>query len=408
MNTIEAKVIRTEEQYREYFDKVQELIHKMPIPGTDESDDLELLSVLIEDYEKNKYPVEAPDPIDAILFRMEEKGLKQADLVPYFGTRSRVSEILSRKRPLTVPMIRALAIGLGISTDTLIGLSEIENTPKKESIDWKKFPVAEMVTRGWIQKATDKAKSSAEEIVKKFIFEMGLQTGGASFRRTLKGEAATPTTNYTLYAWVARIIQKSRETRKAIDYQKESINNGFIKELAQLSRFESGPLLAKKLLEETGISVVIEPHLKGTMLDGAALLDTDGTPIIGLTLRNDRIDNFWFTLIHEVAHIWKHMDDNSEAILDDLERPSEDKREAEANRIAREAFIPRSVWKRSDAYLNPSKESIFDLARNLKIHPAIIAGRLRQESGNYNLFSDLVGQGEVRKLFKSEMQGEIL
>lgn len=97
MNTIEAKVIRTEEQYREYFDKVQELIHKMPIPGTDESDDLELLSVLIEDYEKNKYPVEAPDPIDAILFRMEEKGLKQADLVPYFGTRSRVSEILSRK-----------------------------------------------------------------------------------------------------------------------------------------------------------------------------------------------------------------------------------------------------------------------------------------------------------------------
>lgn len=139
MNTIEAKVIRTEEQYREYFDKVQELIHKMPIPGTDESDDLELLSVLIEDYEKNKYPVEAPDPIDAILFRMEEKGLKQADLVPYFGTRSRVSEILSRKRPLTVPMIRALAIGLGISTDTLIGLSEIENTPKKESIDWKNF-----------------------------------------------------------------------------------------------------------------------------------------------------------------------------------------------------------------------------------------------------------------------------
>ncbi|MEN1395396.1 hypothetical protein AAIH23_34865, partial [Pseudomonas aeruginosa] len=70
-------------------------------------------------------------------------------------------------------------------------------------------------------------------------------------------------------------------------------------------------MLAKKLLEEAGISVVIEPHLKGTMLDGAALLDTDGTPIIGLTLRNDRIDNFWFTLIHEVAHIWKHMDDNS-------------------------------------------------------------------------------------------------
>ncbi|MBN0224664.1 hypothetical protein JTL42_35650, partial [Pseudomonas aeruginosa] len=96
----------------------------------------ELLSVLIEDYEKQKYPVEAPDPIDAIMFRMSEKGLKQADLVPYFGTRSRVSEILARKRPLTVPMISALAVGLGISAETLIGLDEIGPSSKKSEIDW--------------------------------------------------------------------------------------------------------------------------------------------------------------------------------------------------------------------------------------------------------------------------------
>ncbi|MNL11238.1 hypothetical protein D3C87_1320660 [compost metagenome] len=96
------------------------------------------------------------------------------------------------------------------------------------------------------------------------------------------------------------------------------------------------------------------------------------------------------------------MEDNSEAILDDLETPSDDRREAEANRIARETFIPRAIWKRSEAYLSPSKETILQLSQDLRIHPAIIAGRLRQESGNYNLFSDLVGQGEVRKLFRSE------
>src|SRR5690606_22340281 len=102
---------------------------------------------------------------------------------------------------------------------------------------------------------------------------------------------------------------------------------------------------------------------KGTMLDGAALKDLDGIPIIALTLRYDRIDNFWFTLVHELVHVWKHIDDTNEAILDDLEHSSTDKRESEANRIARDSFIPRSMWKRTDAYLKPSRETIIALAR---------------------------------------------
>ena len=105
MKILSPKIIKTEEQYLEYFNEVHSLIISSPRLGSEESDRLELLSMLIEDYEKQKYPVEAPDPIDAILFRMTEKGLKQADLVPYFGTRSRVSEELARKRPHPVPMV---------------------------------------------------------------------------------------------------------------------------------------------------------------------------------------------------------------------------------------------------------------------------------------------------------------
>ncbi|WP_230586887.1 ImmA/IrrE family metallo-endopeptidase, partial [Ralstonia solanacearum] len=122
----------------------------------------------------------------------------------------------------------------------------------------------------------------------------------------------------------------------------------FLREIAQLSWFEQGPLLAVEFLEKHGIVVVIEPQLKGTALDGAALKDSDGTPIIALTLRQDRLDNFWFTLLHEVAHLWKHVDQD-ETFLDDLDASSEDRREVEANRLAREAFIPRVTWKRSDA-----------------------------------------------------------
>lgn len=402
MITTTAKIIKTEKQYFEYFEEVQELINKAPNLGTDESELLELLSVLIENYELQKNPIEPPDPVDAILFRMNEKGLRQADLVKYFGTRSRVSEVLARKRPLTVPMIKALSIGLGISAEVLIGLEQIEQRKASNIIDWSKFPIKEMITRGWIKATSEKTKQSAEEIVKNFIKSMGLQTENAAFRRTLSGDAITQTTTYTLHAWLARVIQRSREDADSRPkYDASIINDAFIKKLIKLSASSAGPKLAVDFIKEQGIAVVIEPQLKGTMLDGAALMDTDGTPIIALTLRYDRLDNFWFTLTHELAHIWKHIKSSDEVILDDLEHSSDDKREAEANRIARDAFIPRSLWRSSDAYLSPSRESIINFSRELKIHPAIVAGRLRKETGNYNQFTDLIGNGEVRKHFEN-------
>jgi len=398
---MKAKVIRTEEQYTAYLNEVQSLISEGPKLNSKNSERLELLTVLLEAYENSKYPVESPDPIDAILFRMNEKGLKQSDLVPYFGTSSRVSEILNRKRPLTVQMIRALTIGLGISAETLVGASLPDAPTKQKAVDWSKFPVKEMSRRGWIESVGKISRDSVEELVKGFISEAGLQFGAASYRKTLYGEAETPTTRYALYAWLARVIQKARNRKSRLgEYEASALSASYLKELAQLSRFATGPLLAVELLEKSGIAVVIEPALKGTLLDGAALKDSDGTPIIGLTIRYDRLDNFWFTLIHEVAHIWKHVTDE-DAFLDDLDASSEDRREAEANRLAREAFIPRVQWRRSEAYTSPNKETIEKFAKALKIHPAVIAGRLRKESGNYGLFSDLVGQNEVRKLFPS-------
>lgn len=397
--TEQPKVIRTREQYDAYLAEVQSLMAKGASLNTSDSDKLELLTVLLEAYENTKYPVESPDPIDAILFRMGEKGLKQADLIPYFGTSSRVSEVLRRKRPLTVQMIRALSIGLGLSADTLIGLSVADNSKKTNEVDWSKFPAKEMAKRGWLESFSKNAKLAVEDIVKGFISDAGLHFGAASFRRTIAGEAQSPTTQYALYAWLARVIQTSRDKKAKLGhFDENTLNAGFLKELAQLSWSERGPLLAVEYLEKHGIAVVIEPHLKGTQLDGAALKDADGTPIVGLTLRHDRLDNFWFTLLHEVAHLWKHVSDQ-DAFLDDLDASSEDRREAEANRLAREAFIPRLIWKRSDAFIAPGKESIDRLSRELKIHPAIIAGRLRKETGNYHLFSDLVGHNQVRAMF---------
>lgn len=400
MNRIDAKVIRSEEQHQQYLSEIQRLIACEPPSGSENSERLELLSVLVEAYENQKYPIEAPDPISAILFRMQEQGLKQADLVPYFGTRSRVSEILGRKRPLTVNMIRALSSGLGISTETLVGVgaTEVAQSEKTE-VDWGGFPIKEMIARGWLQKLANKAVKSTEELVQGFISNVGVEFGSTAFRRTIGGDAYSPATKYALYAWLARVIQKARERKSTLGvFDRERLSATFMRELAQLSWFEHGPVLAVEYLEKHGIAVVIESHLKGTLLDGAAMQDEDGTPIVGMTLRFDRLDNFWFTLLHEVAHIWKHVD-HEETFLDNLDSSSDDRREVEANRIAKEALIPRVAWKRSDAYLNPSNVTVDRLSRELKIHPAIIAGRLRKERENYTIFNDLVGHGQVRKHF---------
>jgi HTH-type transcriptional regulator/antitoxin HigA len=397
---MDTKVIRSEEQHQEYLSEIQRLLAHEQQPGSEGAERLELLSVLVEAFESQKYPIEAPDPINAILFRMQEQGLKQADLVPYFGTRSRVSEVLGRKRPLTVNMIRALSSGLGISTETLVGVGETEVTQaEKDEVDWGRFPIKEMVARGWLQKLSNKAVKSTEELVQGFISNVGMEFGSTAFRRTLGGDAYSPATKYALYAWLARVIQKARERKSTLGlFDRDRFSATFMRELAQLSWFERGPVLAVEYLEKHGIAVVIEPHLKGTLLDGAAMQDEDGTPIVGLTLRFDRLDNFWFTLLHEVAHIWKHVD-REETFLDNLDSSSEDRREVEANRIAKESLIPRVAWKRSEAYLNPSNLTIDMLSRELKIHPAIIAGRLRKERENYTIFNDLVGHGQVSKYF---------
>lgn len=400
MILMEPKVIRSDEQHQEYLLEMQRLIAQKPQLGSPEAEHLELLSVLVEAYENQKYPIEAPDPVDAILFRMQEQGLKQADLAPYFGTRSRVSEVLSRKRPLTVHMIRALSLGLGISAETLVGIEPTDSAQsRRDEVDWSGFPIKEMLARGWLRKLTNKATESTEELVKGFIENAGMQFGSAAFRRTVNGDAYSPSTKYALYAWLARVIQKAREKKEKLGkFDANVFSPTFLRELAQLSWSEQGPAIAVEFLEKHGIAVVIEPSLKGTLLDGAALKDFDGMPIIGLTLRFDRIDNFWFTLLHEVAHLWKHVD-NDETFLDNLDSSSEDRRELEANRIAKEALIPRVAWKRSDACLNPSNESIDRLSRELKIHPAIIAGRIRKERENYTLFNDLIGYYQVRKHF---------
>ena len=112
------KLIKTESGYNKALKRLDEIFDAKI--GTPESDEADIVGLLVDEYEKKHYPIEAPDPIEAIKIRMQEMHLKQVDLVNEIGGKSRVSEVLHRKRKLTIDMIRKLTIRLNLSAELLI------------------------------------------------------------------------------------------------------------------------------------------------------------------------------------------------------------------------------------------------------------------------------------------------
>lgn len=392
---VELRIIKTQEQYRRYLAEVESLAEHDPDPDSHDGARLELLAKLVEDYEKSQFPFEQPDPVDAILFRMEQQGLRQKDIAGLLGGKNRASEILSRKRPLTLSMIRALHEHLDIPPALLI--SEPAPSPDgPNALDVEEVPAELLVARRWVPSTAD-----AKDWIQRLLAPAG---SPAYLKHTLTVGVSKRTNRTNLWLWLAR-VRELADSRTHLHgrYRPENLKEDTIAYLVRLSWMERGPQLAKEFLEEKGIALVIEPHLPNTWLDGAALIGRHGLPIIGMTLREDRLDNFWFTLVHECIHVWKHLGASGYRAISDehIEKPDTDTIaiEKEANSLAAEILLPRGVWRRSDAYLNPSAESIQQLAAKLQVHPAIVAGRLRFERENYALFTKLVGLHQVRICF---------
>ena len=121
--------IRNEEDYEAALEEIEALWNAEP--GTPEGDRLDLFVMLVEAYEAEHYPIPDPDPIDLIVHVMDARGLTRSDLEPYLGSRSRVSEILNRRRPLTLEMIRRLQNGLGLPADILVQPYDLDPYPEQ-------------------------------------------------------------------------------------------------------------------------------------------------------------------------------------------------------------------------------------------------------------------------------------
>jgi HTH-type transcriptional regulator / antitoxin HigA len=396
------KPIRTKQDYESALRRIQLLMESAS--GTAEADELDVLSALVELYEQKHFPINLPNPIEAIRFRMEQAGLSARDLIPLLGSRAKVSEVLSGKRSLTLQMIRALHEHLGIPAEVLLRQPGAPLPEIPMDLDWSRFPLAAMAKLGWIEPGRN-LKEQAEEIIR----DLMKRAGGAEalpaglYRKNDGARQNAKMDAYALKAWCYQLLAEARATALPSAYRQGSITQDFARNLVRLSWLQEGPKLAKEFLANHGIHLIYLPHLPRTHLDGAALKLPDGTPVIGLTLRYDRLDNFWFCLCHELAHVALHMQQGmDEAFFDDLslgdvEGIETDDKEAEADQWAQEALIPAEVWAESSVKEDATPAAVVELAHELGIHPAIVAGRVRKELHNYRLLTHYVGNGEVRK-----------
>lgn len=395
------KIIKDEKNYNSALLRIEELIDFDPEPGSNPAEEMDLLILLINKYEDSLYKIDLPDPIDAIKFRMEQQGLKYSDMTEYFGNKSKVSEVLGRKRNLSLSMIRKLNKGLGIPSDVLIA-DPYKTIPEEiKGINWNLFPVTEIIKKGWVNFSgnTQLAKEHSEEIVRNFFDTAGykLQTDNIFFRKSLRSDSKTD--EYALSAWYAKALIEQENIEIKKDYIQGSLSNDFLDELKRLSIFEEGPVLAQKLLLNIGIKLVIVSHLQGTHIDGAVFKNSSSTPVICLTLRYDRVDYFWFTLFHELAHLILHLNNEIKFFFDDLKSYKNlSQIEKEADIFAEEKLISKQDWKNFySEYI--SESDIHNFADKCRISPAIAAGRIQKERKDYRVFRNILGQKKVKELF---------
>jgi len=361
-------------------------------PNSGEHDDeIEVLAALIEQFEQNHSHIDAPTPVMAIKFRMEEKGMNPRQLEPFIGSRARVSEVLSGKRQLSIDMIRSLHEGLGIPYEALIS-------------DRSRGGSAEQVAPAVITNLKSHGSGFGEHAFPTFIPSSFSNAPLALLRKTRTQRAAAKTNQSALLRWQTAVLQKGDAQRVTGAFDRSSLGADSLRQIAKMSTKADGPLRAIRELNKKGITVVVMPPLPGTFLDGAAMASQTGKPVIGLTLRHDRIDSFWFTLLHELAHVALHYDEligGDAAFVDDMEIRSEDACEREADKLARDSLIPGAVLTQVNWGAGTGHDDLITVATRARVHISVVAGRWQREHQNYKKFARLIDRDSVRVMLVS-------
>jgi HTH-type transcriptional regulator/antitoxin HigA len=377
--------------------------------------EFEMLSMQLHGYEALKsgtvevLKASTLEDLPSILIRARiAKGLSQRQLAEAMDLKEQQIQRYEAEEYASANLQRLaeVANALGLNISEVAKFSAEPQRPldiDENDLAWDRFPVKEMYRRNWFEGLSvpsplslSEAVENAEELVKAFVNKSLSEPVHALSRQRVR--AGSSVNLCALLAWQCRVIAIAKD-EAVKNYSRRAITGKWLNELAHLSRENYGPKKVVEYLRNSGIRFVVLPHLSQTHLDGAAFLLPKGSPIIGMTLRHDRLDNFWFVLFHELVHIIKHLRKGDvEGIFDNLNVEAKDI-EQEADDLAGEILVPQNIWETALTRFVRSKESIINFARELGIHPAIVAGKIRKEADSYTILTDMVGSGEVRKLF---------
>jgi HTH-type transcriptional regulator/antitoxin HigA len=333
-------------------------------------------------------PATMPPPGAMLKRELEARGWTQKDLAAIIQRPEQaISEIANGEKRITPETAISFASAFGTSAEFWLNLqsnhdlwqaqraqaANAADPIRRKARIYERAPIAELVRRGWIKKS--ESLEGLEREVLKFLGISSLDEPSriaASFRQS---EAFTPEAA-AQNAWLRRVDLVSGGKRCVGPFRAAAFKAELDELIAFSSRVDSAPK-ALAWLGKRGVAVTIVKHLPKTFTDGAAYIRDDGTPVIALSLRYDRIDSFWFTLLHELGHIvLGHPGGHVDANLSVGEGQSPHEREA--NEFAQEHLIPgRRFQSWLKAHRQISKADIASFAQELGRHPGIVVGQLQ-------------------------------
>jgi HTH-type transcriptional regulator/antitoxin HigA len=341
----------------------------------------------------------ADHPGTYIREELEERGWSQRDLSYILGRpEPSVNLILSGKRGITAEMAKALGEAFDISPDFFLNLQKMYDLSHAQEPDpgiakrarfyWSSFPVREMIKRGWLEDTADPEKLEKEManfFQVKSVEDMPRLSHAA--KKTFYDEIPA-----VQLAWLFRV----RQIAQSIQVQAFS-ERRLQEALSTLRELTSAPEEARRVprtLVDCGIRYVIVETLAGAKIDGVTFWLNPNAPVIGMSLRYDRIDNFWFVLRHEIEHVLQRHGQEQEVIDAELEGDNiaydatVSRAEKVANKAAAQFSVPIDALNGFIARKYPyiSERDVLHFAKELKVHPGIVVGQIQNKTKDYRRF----------------------
>jgi HTH-type transcriptional regulator/antitoxin HigA len=245
----------------------------------------------------------------------------------------------------------------------------------------------ELVARRWLETTDDDSPLAS------VFFDLPLSKQPTLFRKSAKAD------QNLLAIWQARAQAQAEYLCLAEDRPAfTGLTNEHLQKLSQMSVDPRVVRDLPRILADFGIILVYIYALPGMRADGAVFHLRTGDPVIAMSLRFPRLDYFWFTLLHELAHLVLHNDQLKEPVFFDVEAEEMDRGEKAANRLAKDSIVDRESWRNCAPKYDPSDQAVYDYAAEQSVHPGLIAGLLRKESGNYKRYSSIINEHDVRAI----------